>query len=186
MKYDKEKSQLQYNLWNSTGRWSSGEEHEFLINDKKQFPGQDEVEITFDVHDGFAVGNYNGREYLMLYPLVSDVEKNRNWKEQIECYIGEDVIAETGLCPHDVAITFGQITSSTLLPLNLQEYDTVVRLDADINLQEALGLINGQIIEKMNKYYPVDIPEIDDLPVNENGKIQGAILFYGKMGKRII
>lgn len=57
MRFDKEKSQMNYDIWDSSGRMSIGESMEILVNDKMTFPKQDEVPIEFEVHDGFAVSN---------------------------------------------------------------------------------------------------------------------------------
>lgn len=176
MRFDKEKSQMSYDIWNSTGRMSIGEKDEILVNDKRTFPKQEEVEIEFEMHDGFAVGNYQGREYLMLYPTMEDVQNNEEWMEQVQDYVGFDMLDETGLKPHDIALTFGKIESSRQLPLNLDTYDSVIRLDANVTPEKALEVINNDVRKDIKTFYHQDIPEVKNLPERDNGKIEKGYL----------
>ena len=184
MKFDKEKSQMYYDLWNGTGRLSVGEKTEILVNDRKLFPNEEEVEITFEIHDGFAVGDYQGREYLMLYPMMDDIKENPQWVEEIENYVGERMIDETGLQVQDVALTFGKIESSRQLPLVLDTYDTVIRLDAKVPVEKALKVINDEIRKNIISSYHLDIPKVKDLPENKNGNIKkGYLIIYADTEK---
>lgn len=176
MRFDKEKSQMSYDIWNGTGRLSIGGNAEILVNDKMTFPNKEEVEIDFEVHDGFAVGNYQGREYLMLYPTLEDVQNNEEWMEQVQDYVGFDMLDETGLRPHDIALTFGKIVSSRQLPLNLDTYDSVIRLDANVTPEKALEVINNEVRKDIKTFYHQDIPEVKNLPERDNGKIEKGYL----------
>ena len=168
---------MYYDLWNGTGRVSVGEEAEMLINNQRLFPGQEEVEIVFEAHDGFAVGPYQGREYLMLYPMMDDIKENPQWVEEIENYVGERMIDETSLQVQDVALTFGKIVSSRLLPLTLYTSDTVIRLDAKTDLDNALDIINKDIRNDIRTYYHKETARVEDLPTKEdNTIIQGYLI----------
>lgn len=99
---------LMYHEWARNGREARGEEHEYCINDKKLFPEDEEVEIPFEVFDGFAVGELDDKEYVMTYPLMLEVELNERMKDRIESYVGQ-AVTDTGICPADIAITYGEI-----------------------------------------------------------------------------
>ena len=68
--------ELMYHLWDSMGRMTSGQEWDIMVNDRKLFPDNEETEIVFDIHDGFAVGEYEGKEYVMTYPTRHDLLLN--------------------------------------------------------------------------------------------------------------
>jgi len=167
---------MNYDLWNSTGRMSIGETAEILVNDRKMFPKHEEMEMNFEIHDGFAVGAHEGREYLMLYPMMEDVKNNSAWLERIENYVGEAVVGETGLALSDIALTFGKIVSSRQLPLILDTYDSVVRLDANIPLDKALDVLNNEARKNIRTFYHRETPEVKELPVKDNGMIEKGYL----------
>lgn len=101
-------SVLMYHEWERLGRPTKGEENEFGITDQKLFGHKDEVEISFDVHDGFAVGVVEDMEYVMTYPTLHQVSYSEGMQQKIENYVGQPVI-DTGICPHDIALTYGEI-----------------------------------------------------------------------------
>ena len=100
--------ELMYHLWNSTGRKAEGMEWEIGVRDKKFFPGEDEVEMTFDVHDGFAVGEFEGKEYVMTYPTLLEVSLTKKLRQNISNYVGQ-AVRDTGIIPADIALTYGEI-----------------------------------------------------------------------------
>ena len=56
-------AELMYHHWDSTGRKEEGYRTEMLVNDEKFLPNNEETEIEFDIHDGFAqslFGTENG------------------------------------------------------------------------------------------------------------------------------
>lgn len=170
MNNDLKQSWMTFDLWNHSGRFSKGEELEIYVNDKEWFPGKDEVEITFDVHDGFAVGNYQGREYLMLYPLMDEVRRSPNMREAVENYVGHRMVDETGLQVYDIAMTYGKISGASWLPMNLGDKDRVVRMDLNITAEEAAELINAPGLD------------VDDIPVKDNDRVQKGYLVLREGG----
>lgn len=101
-------SELMFHRWDATGRCVQGYPNEMLITDKKLFPGAEETEILFDVHDGFAVGRHDGREYVMFYPTMLEVGGSQAMQERIRSYVGM-AVTDTGIIPADIALTMGQI-----------------------------------------------------------------------------
>lgn len=187
MKFDKEKSQMAYDLWNTSGRATIGNTWDIMVSDRKYFPHYEEAEITFEIHDGFAVGCHEGREYLMLYPAKADVLDNPAWLERVENYVGEAMVDETGLALSDIALTFGKIVSSRLVLPVLYGQDTVVRLDADIMADDALYIINTDIRQDISRHYGTSVPEVDSLPEKDNGHvIPGYLVLRADSGAQFI
>jgi len=187
MKFDKEKSQMAYDLWDTAGRATIGDTWDIMVSDRKLFPHYEEAEITFEIHDGFAVGCYEGREYLMLYPSKAEVLDNPAWLERVENYVGERMVDETGLALSDIALTFGKIVSSRLVLPVLYGQDTIVRLDADIMADDALDIINTDIRQDISRHYGSSVPEVDSLPEKDNGHlIPGYLVLRADSGAQFI
>lgn len=94
-------------FWSRSGRKHDLYEVEMSVYDRKFFKDE-EPDIPFLVFDGFAVGSYEDKQYIMYYPTVREVKKNSAKYQQVENYCGQRVI-DTGVCPEDVALTFGKI-----------------------------------------------------------------------------
>lgn len=101
-------SELMYHHWDSTGRKEKGYRTEILVNDEKFFPNNEETEIEFDIHDGFAVGEYENKEYVMFYPTALDVYMSDSMQQKIRNYVGQ-AVADTGIIPADIALTYGKM-----------------------------------------------------------------------------
>jgi len=134
------------------------------------------VEINFEIHDGFAVGCHQGREYLMLYPIVSDVQQSPRLLDTVENYMGERLVDGAAPALRDIAVTFGKIVSSRQLPLLLGLHDSVIRLDADIDVCTALDIINGAVRDDIRAFSLRDIPPVDSLPAKSGGKLMSGYL----------
>ena len=125
-------SELMYHEWERLGRPTEGEEHEFGITDRKLFGHKDEAEISFDVHDGFAVGELEDKEYVMFYPTMHQVSYSETKKQKIEFYVGQPVI-DTGICPHDIALTYSEIKFVNKIEKELEwDADKTIRQNAMI------------------------------------------------------
>ena len=166
-------SQLMYYVWNQNGREVTGEEHEYTIDDKKLFPGDAETEIAFEVFDGFAVGQLEDKEYVMFYPTLQEVMFSEGMQNRIESYVGQPV-RDTGICPADVAITYGKI--ELVQPVNRQQQ---VKEGLNDNPVEVKGIFNNshyspEILQAVLKAegYSMDTT----LPLDKDGKVQNGIL----------
>ncbi len=95
-------------FWKSTGRKGENCPVEMYIVDKKLFKTEEEVEIPFYIFDGFAVGTFESKQYIMHYPTVKEVMKSKSKYQQVENYCGQRVM-DTGVYPEDIALTFGVI-----------------------------------------------------------------------------
>lgn len=157
-------SELMYHLWDSSGRQAQGEAWDILVNDKKHFPNNDETEIVFDVHDGFAVGQYQGKEYLMTYPTKYEVMLNEKMSRNIENYIG-DAVTASGITPADIALTYGKIIAAKPIQIDWQ---TQKGIHQNANFKP------DATFEAILKHagYSLDI----DLPLNEDGTIQKGFM----------
>ena len=112
-------SELMYHQWDRLGRQTKGVENEMGITDRKLFGHNDEVELSFDVHDGFAVAELEDKEYVMFYPTIHQVSFSEKMQEKIEWYVGQPV-RDTGICPHDIALTYGEIKKVNKLLVDLE------------------------------------------------------------------
>lgn len=170
LNYDTKKvqseSELMYHLWDSTGRQAQGEPWDILVNDKKYFPDNDETEIVFDVHDGFAVGQYQGKEYLMTYPTKYEVMLNEKMRQNIENYIGHAVTA-SGIIPADIALTRGKIIAAKPLQIDWQ---TQKGIHQNANFKPNATF--QAILEDAG--YSLDM----NLPLNEDGTIQKGFMMW--------
>lgn len=170
LNYDAKKvqseSELMYHLWDSTGRQAQGEPWDILVNDKKYFPDNDETEIVFDVHDGFAVGQYQGKEYLMTYPTKYEVMLNEKMRQNIENYIGHAVTA-SGIIPADIALTRGKIIAAKPLQIDWQ---TQKGIHQNANFKPNATF--QAILEDAG--YSLDM----NLPLNEDGTIQKGFMMW--------
>lgn len=101
-------SELMFRHWDRTGRKEAGYRTEMLVNDKQFFPDDEGTEIEFDIHDGFAVGEHEGKEYVMFYPTMLDVNVSENMQWKIRDYVGQ-AVADTGIIPADIALTYGKV-----------------------------------------------------------------------------
>lgn len=64
--------------------------------------------MVFDVHDGFAVSQYEGKEYLMVYPTVDHVKNHPGMAEEVEWCVGQ-AVRDTDIWPQDILLTFGKL-----------------------------------------------------------------------------
>ena len=158
--------QLMYHTWNEQGRKTKGEEWDIMVNDKKLFPHNEETGIIFDVHDGFAVGEYLGSEYLMTYPTMRQVTLNSSMRNRISNYIGTAVSA-TRIMPYDVAMNYGIIVD--VHPVDRQidwQTQKAIHLNANFR-QDAMfeAILN-------DAGYTLDI----DLPRKKDGTIRPGFM----------
>lgn len=121
--------ELMYHLWDSTGREAVGTPWDICINDKKYFPDNEETEIDFDIHDGFAVGEYEGKEYVMTYPTLLEVSLTKKLRQNISNYVGQ-AVTDTGITPADIALTYGEIKLVNDIPTYKKD------IEADANTVE--------------------------------------------------
>ena len=106
--------EFMYQAWHDNDRLQKGVEDCILVNGPTKFFSEDEIEIDFDVHDGFAVSQYEGYEYLMVYPTMAEVNNNPGLAENVEYYVGQPV-RDTGIWPNDIMLTFGKLVSRRAL-----------------------------------------------------------------------
>lgn len=122
--------ELMYHLWDSTGREAVGTAWDICINDKKFFPDNEETEIDFDIHDGFAVGEYEGKEYVMFYPTMYSLLLKEGMQQRIRNYVGQ-AATDTGITPADVALTYGEIKIINDVPTYKKDIETDVNAVED-------------------------------------------------------
>ena len=156
--------ELMYHLWDSTGREAVGTPWDICINDKKYFPDNEETEIDFDIHDGFAVGEYEGKEYVMTYPTLLEVSLTKKIRQNISNYVGQ-AVTDTGITPADIALTYGKIIAAKPIQIDWQ---TQKGIHQNANFKP------DATFEAILKHagYSLDI----DLPLNEDGTIQKGFM----------
>lgn len=165
-------SELMYHLWDSTGREAKGVIEDILINDKKLFPDNEETEIDFEIHDGFAVGEYEGKEYVMMYPTKYEVLRHEMMQQNIENYIGH-AVTQTGIIPTDIAITYGKITLVKELPQVL-EWDAEKTIHQ--NLQIKPDMLNAML---KDAGYQNDMK----FPTQKGGTVKAGFIIIGEDNK---
>lgn len=165
-------SELMYHLWDSTGREAKGVIEDILINDKKLFPDNEETEIDFEIHDGFAVGEYEGKEYVMMYPTKYEVLRHEMMQQNIENYIGH-AVTQTGIIPTDIAITYGKITLVKELPQVL-EWDAEKTIHQ--NLQIRPDMLNAML---KDAGYQNDMK----FPTQKGGTVKAGFIIIGEDNK---
>ena len=158
-------SELMYHEWERLGRPTQGEENELGITDRKLFGHKDEVEISFDVHDGFAVGALEDKEYVMFYPTMHEVSLSETKKQKIEFYVGQPVI-DTGICPNDIALTYGEIKKVNKIEKELEwDADKTINQNAMIKPDMLNAILKDAGIENNLK-----------LPTLNNGCVKAGYI----------
>ncbi len=122
-------SELMYHHWDSTGRKEEGYRTEMLVNDNRYFPDNEETEIEFDIHDGFAVGEHEGQEYVMFYPTALEVYMSDSMQHKIRDYVGQ-AVTDTGIIPADIALTYGKVKMIQPAPQQVQAAETKEKIKA--------------------------------------------------------
>lgn len=160
-------SELMYHEWERLGRPTQGEENEFCITDRELFGHKDEVEISFDVHDGFAVGTLEDKEYIMFYPTMHEVSLSETRKQKIESYVGQPVI-DTGICPHDIALTYGEIKKVNKIEKELEwDADKTISQNAMIKPDMVNAILKDAGIENDLKF-----------PTLKNGCVKAGYIVF--------
>ena len=175
------KSDLRYAQWVKDGSREKGQEMEILINDKKLFPNREEVEINFKIFDGFAVGLYQGLEYVMKYPTVKKVETYESLYDKVRDYVGQRV-DDTGVEPEDVALTLGEITQVRELPLRIYADDLIILMDADITHELAEDIIDKDVRKRAGELDGREMVKYFDIPETAKGRIEPGFFIVHKDG----
>lgn len=163
--------ELMYHLWDSMGRMTSGQEWDIMVNDRKLFPDNEETEIAFDIHDGFAVGEYEGKEYVMTYPTRHDLLLNERMKNYIKEYVG--AATTKGIIPADIALTYGKITIVNELP-------QVLLWDADKTIHQNLQIKPDMLDEILKEAgYQNEMK----LPTQKGGTVKAGFIVIGDDNK---
>lgn len=173
---------LMYHEWNRLGRQYEGVTDDFCVRDKNLFPDDEEVEMTFDIHDGFAVGEFEGNEYIMTYPLMNELTFNDRMKEKVENYIGRAAI-DTGINEHDMALTFGKIEMVKPAVQELQwDKDRTIYQNAQIK-PDMLKAILQDAGYTCDRRFPVKLGGCVTpgyIVMDENGKVDKFLLIPGQ------
>lgn len=167
-------SELMYHHWDSTGRKEEGYRTEMLVNDNRYFPDNEETEIEFDIHDGFAVGEHEGKEYVMFYPTALDVYMSDSMQQKIRDYVGQ-AVADTGIIPADIALTYGKVKIVQPAPQQQEQMDEIKEKVKAIHQNTSLKSDMLEAILKNEGY----IPDIN-VPSDKIGKAQKGLLLLNK------
>ena len=175
------KSDLLYAKWVMDGCKKKGQEMDMVIFDEKRFPGKEEVEMDFRIFDGFAVSEYQGREYVMTYPTVKEVKANESLFDEVRAYVGSRV-DETELYAEDIALTMGEITQERELPLKVQVDDYIVLMDADITHELAMDIIDKDVRQRVSELDGREMDKYFDMPETAKGRIEPGFFIIHKDG----
>lgn len=167
-------AELMFHHWDSTGRKENGYRTEMLVNDEKYFPNNEETEIEFDIHDGFAVGTHEGQEYIMFYPTSLDVYMSDSMQQKIRDYVGQAVV-DTGIIPADIALTYGKVKMVQQAP---KQQEQVAETKEKVKAIHQNTDMKADMLKAILKYegYITDI----NVPSDKLGNAQKGLLLLDK------